>query len=298
MKNVKKIIVFIMVLVMCLSAMNTSAFANDDEQSQEQTVKVDVGGFNLEFDLAGEGKPTVIFEHGLGGDRTWWDLIQPEIAKYCNTVSYDRAGAGGSDFSPNPRLISNMVEELHTALTKLDIKGPYIFVAHSFGGLTSRVYATKYPNEVAGIIFVDSSHEDMVTEMSKVLGEEFKNEIDQAVIVEGGTTEDFYNSLQEVRDTLPADALRNKPITVLTANNHESGPEADAAWMQLQDRIASLSNDSKHIIVDNGHFIPIEKPEVVIDAIFDMFERTGYLNACNKVGKIEENYLKVKFKKH
>jgi pimeloyl-ACP methyl ester carboxylesterase len=122
---------------------------------------VDIGGYSLHLYDTGKGSgPTVILDMGLGGNHLYWSLVQPEIAKFARVVSYDRAGLGWSDKSPLPRTNENIVQELHDLLHKAKIPGPYIFVAHSFAGILARVYATKYPKEVAGVIFVDSSNEN------------------------------------------------------------------------------------------------------------------------------------------
>jgi pimeloyl-ACP methyl ester carboxylesterase len=77
-------------------------------------------------------------------------------------VAYDRAGLGWSDPSPNPRDAHTMAVELYKMLTSAQIPGPYILVGHSLGGSVSRQFAAKYPGEVAGLIMVDSAHEQQV----------------------------------------------------------------------------------------------------------------------------------------
>ena len=86
--------------------------------------------------------------------------MQPEVAKFARVVSYDRSGLGWSDTGPKPRTSEMMVAELHTLLTNAHIPKPYILVAHSYGGLNIRLYADKYPQEVVGMVLVDTSHED------------------------------------------------------------------------------------------------------------------------------------------
>ena len=121
---------------------------------------VDVGRYKIHLQTMGEGSPTVILDAGCGCDSLHWSLVQPEVAKFAKVVAIDRAGNGWSDESPLERTSENIVHEMHTALHKAGIKGPYILVGHSFGGLNARLFASKYPNEVAGVVLVDSSHED------------------------------------------------------------------------------------------------------------------------------------------
>jgi pimeloyl-ACP methyl ester carboxylesterase len=96
-----------------------------------------------------------------------WSMVQPEAAKFTKVCSYDRAGSGWSETSPKkPRVSSVIVEELHALLQSADLKSPYIFVGHSFGGINVRMYERNFPNEVAGIVLVDSSHENQIERMN------------------------------------------------------------------------------------------------------------------------------------
>ena len=126
---------------------------------------VDIGGYRLHIYGAGQGNPTVVFDAGMGCNSLDWALVQPEVAKFTRVCSYDRAGNGWSDESPLERTSLNIVEELHSLLNKAGEKGPYILVGHSFGGPNVLLFASKYPDEVAGIILVDSSHEDHLLDM-------------------------------------------------------------------------------------------------------------------------------------
>ncbi len=125
---------------------------------------VDVGGYQIHMHATGEKGPVVILDAGLRCNCLDWALVQPEIAKFARVLSYDRAGNGWSEQSLLPRTSHNMVLELHTLLQNAQIPGPYILVGHSFGGLNARLYASQYPDEVSGIILVDSPHEDLMYE--------------------------------------------------------------------------------------------------------------------------------------
>jgi len=109
----------------------------------------------------GRGSPTVIFDSGLGGSMMDWALVQPLVAAETRACSYDRAGLGFSDPSPKPRTSANIVEDLHHLLEAAHIRPPYVLVGHSFGGMNIKLYAETYFPEVAGMVFVDPSHEDL-----------------------------------------------------------------------------------------------------------------------------------------
>ena len=108
----------------------------------------------------GQGNPTVILEAGLGDSSLIWTYVQPEIAKTNLVCSYDRAGYGWSEAGSYPRTALNEVQELHTLLANANVTGPFVMVGHSLGGVNVRVYAHQYPDEVAGMVLVDSAHED------------------------------------------------------------------------------------------------------------------------------------------
>ncbi len=123
---------------------------------------VDVGGYRMHIGCAGTGSPTVILEAGAGGLGLHWALVQPEVAKTTRVCAYDRAGLGWSDPSPRPRTADVMAAELAALLTNAKIDGPYILVGHSLGGPIIRQFAMAHPREVAGMVFVDSAHEQQL----------------------------------------------------------------------------------------------------------------------------------------
>lgn len=127
---------------------------------------VDAGGHLLHIQCSGEGAPTVLMEAGAGDFSLDWGLVLPLTSKHTRVCAYDRAGYAWSDPGPAPRTMRQIVFELHTALLNGNIDGPYILVGQSLGGLIVRTYAADYPKEVAGVILVDSSHEDMLISLT------------------------------------------------------------------------------------------------------------------------------------
>ena len=120
---------------------------------------VDVGGHSLHLYCTGEGSPTVILEAGGGSFSLDWSLVQPEVAKSTRVCSYDRAGLGWSEPGPLPRSAGRIVSELHAMLQAAGEQGPYVMVGHSFGGMVVRLYAARYPGEIAGLVLVDAAYE-------------------------------------------------------------------------------------------------------------------------------------------
>ena len=101
---------------------------------------INVGSHQLHIYSTGEGSPSVVFESGGASWSLDWTLVQSEVAKFTNACSYDRAGFGWSESGPNPRSSEQIVAELHTLLTRAEIKKPYILVGASFGGHTARLF--------------------------------------------------------------------------------------------------------------------------------------------------------------
>ena len=99
-------------------------------------------------------------EAGAGDFSYDWSFVQTETAKFTRVCTYDRAGYAWSEAGPMPRTMQQIAAELHAGLKKLGIKGKIILVGHSLGGLITRVYARQYPEDVIGMVLVDSSHED------------------------------------------------------------------------------------------------------------------------------------------
>ena len=125
---------------------------------------VDAGGHRLHLRIEGASQsgPTVILECGIGGATSNnWGWIEPEVARFAPVVAYDRAGLGWSDPGPLPRDGRRIVAELHTALENAGLRGPYVFVGHSYGGLLARLFVDAYPKEVVGLVLAEPSHPAM-----------------------------------------------------------------------------------------------------------------------------------------
>lgn len=107
----------------------------------------------------GEGSPTVILEAGLNeGGSQIWEPVRPEISQLTRVCAYDQSGIMWSQRRKQPRDAEHIVADLHNLLTAAGESPPYLLVGHSLGGLMIRVFADHFRDEVAGLVFVDSSH--------------------------------------------------------------------------------------------------------------------------------------------
>ena len=119
-----------------------------------------VNGHSMNLYCSGVGSPTVVFEAGGNAPGYSWTPVQPRIAQFTRACWYDRAGVGWSEMPAAVRTSASIADDLHELLRAAGEHAPYLFVGASVGGEYSRVYAARYPDEVAGMVLVDSSHPD------------------------------------------------------------------------------------------------------------------------------------------
>lgn len=212
--------------------------------------------------------PAVVFENGLGGTMAWWRKVLPGIAGDAACFAYNRPGYGESDAARTPRDGAHIVEELRRALRSEGIAPPYVLVGHSLGGLYLQLFARRYPDEVAALVLVDSTH----PRQSEGRGAIEKQPLWVRVLVGIFATDTIKEELALAARTgeqvlrLPAPA--GLPVFVLSASEpmKETSELARFANEKRAD-IARLYPGSRQIWVDSGHGIPLEKPEAVVSAI-------------------------------
>jgi predicted alpha/beta hydrolase family esterase len=224
----------------------------------------DIKGQKLYLEKIGNRGPYVVFESGLGNNSSSWKSIAPKVSNFAQVILYDRSGLGQS----SPRIIHSHLpvtaDTVATALNQLlkraRFRPPYILVGHSLGGLYAQMFARKYPQEVAGVILIDSASPNepdgvFVSKVKPPMGT-----IDY--FEDAGVSE----SNQQVRN---AGSFPDVPLTVITATDHGSDFRSkESWWMELQRGLASMSPDGTHIIAQgSGHFVQNNRPELVIDAI-------------------------------
>jgi pimeloyl-ACP methyl ester carboxylesterase len=150
------IVILVLALVICAGWLYQRIGTRRDQRRHPAPGQlVDLGGHRLHSLVMGEGSPTIIFESGLMSTVLSWQYPQREIAKTTRTMCYDRAGLGWSDPSQEPRDAEQITTELRKLLDRAEIPPPYILVGHSFGGLTTRLFAARYPEEVSELVLID-----------------------------------------------------------------------------------------------------------------------------------------------
>jgi pimeloyl-ACP methyl ester carboxylesterase len=271
--------------------------------------RIDVGGFKMHIDCTGEAAPTVVLDSGLGDTYISWRKVQPEIAKFARVCSYDRAGLGYSEPSPRSRSSRVFAEELHALLQAAGIAPPYVMVGHSMAGFDVRLFTSLYPKEVVGMVLVDVSHPDQdvrfPVEVRTMEGSWQREANFLAYTMPFGVPRllgfcdddarqraaecNFHSAHEAVAEmkAFPESAaqaastgvLGDMPLAVLSHDPDK--PSADfppniakptnEAWEKMQEELAHLSTrGTQKIVKRSSHYIQLDRPEAVIDAIRDV----------------------------
>jgi pimeloyl-ACP methyl ester carboxylesterase len=254
----------------------------DDSATQDDVISspINIGGRNLFLRCIGSGSPTVILEAGYGDDGTMWAPVQLRASTFTRVCSYDRANLARSDDAPFPRTAQQIVDDLHALLSAADVEPPYVMVGHSYGALYSRLFASEYPDDVAGLVLVDGWHEDYDADLQRLVDPALWTQWERLLADDPDyEVVDLAKSYDEVRAAAP---LPDVPLLVIS---HGLKPDAtccpngwpinqmDNLWQNLQDQLAALEPNSRHIIaVNSGHAIHQADPDFVVAGIKDVVD--------------------------
>ena len=245
---------------------------------------IDVGGHSLHLRCSGSGSPTVVLEPGAGLMSSTLGRIAPAVARETRVCVYDRAGHGWSEPADSPQDGAQTAVDLHTLLERGDVPGPYVLAGHSFGGLYVQSFAAQYPDDVAGLVLVDttrrkptpttspddaSSHEIM-SRVSALLSSTAElgvgrllslgsydslpqQSADEAEATGStasnlrSTVEEYLRASASSGQAAALDDFGDKPLVVLTA-----GSGSDADTIAAHDDLTALSTNSAHRLVDGA----------------------------------------------
>ncbi len=250
------------------------------------TDTVEVDGRRIGLTCAGSGRPTVVLIGGSRGpgDRVWPSTVDA-VSPVTRVCVFDRAGLGVSDPAPtSPQTAADVVADLHAALEAAGEIGPFVPVGFSFGGLVARLYASTYPDEVAGLVLVEGVPPGLFL-LDLTLGS-FSSE----------TEREAYRAFVAGRDPdapAPVDQIVSEaqvvgappsplvPTIAIVAGMIELGvpPEGNVLWSNLEAvgalyelQAGQIRNLGARIVIaeQSGHLVPFDQPEVVIAAIEDV----------------------------
>ncbi len=211
---------------------------------------------NLHLDCTGEGSPTVVLGSGMGGSAADFRSMQRELTETTRVCSYSRAGLGLSPPWPSDLADPSAgmaADQLRATLEANDVAGPYVMLGWSYGGLVAQAFAARHREVLAGLVLEDAA----AAELFGSPGWRF------TAWEEGGRDIDTDTTRDEVSD-LDVGAI---PLIVLTQGELGDWPN-DPPWMQVQDRLASLSENAVHVIAtEAGHAIHWESEALVTTAV-------------------------------
>ncbi|WP_329000202.1 alpha/beta hydrolase [Kribbella sp. NBC_00709] len=248
---------------------------------------IDVGGHSLHLNCTGSGSPTVVLEAGGGEMSSNLGWIMPAVAGTTRVCVYDRAGRGWSEAADVPQDGTQIAIDLHTLLQRGNIPGPYVLAGHSFGGLYVRTFAARYPNDVAGLVLVDSTAAGSATQpgttsvddagsydalgrvsalisssarlgLARLYGQLSYGSLpprsrDEARAT-GSTASNLRSTIDEyvqanasIDQAATLQDFAGKPLVVVTA-----GSGNDAAWQAKQKDMAALSTNSAHRVISGA----------------------------------------------
>lgn len=253
---------------------------------------INLGDYSLSVRDIGKGEPTVIIEQGLNCRKNDNYLLAFLTAFKCRVINYDHAGIGKSTESSNPRTLPYYVEELRALLKYKNIPPPYILIGHSLGGYIIRYYAHLFPNEVAGLILLDSPHEDWFRYVRSSWSRDEQKEyfrIWNNPPVDTARNEAY--RLERLAFEANMDLLRGKvippniPVLMFTSScesmyrKDQIGIEQDTkVWAEMQKLLIENHDNAKHVIDMKAiHHIHLNKP------LFVQKEINKFINKSMKI---------------
>jgi len=236
------------------------------------TIQVMVDGHAMELFVSGKEGPVIVLEAGGNSDHRCWNSIIPELSKFARVVTYDRPGYRNSIACSQPRTALRVAEELHEALAKANIKGPYIIGGWSWGGAFAKVFAAKYPNEIKGLLLVDPATKEVYDQMATQYPDVFtKITADESVVNNLAAQDEYDAMLATMWQATEADkTYRGNTIVLMAgsdANLKDSLKPLQKIWNNELIQWTKRQPNRSYEVVESGHFIQREKPEVVINAI-------------------------------
>ncbi len=266
--------------------------------------RYDIGNYKLHIYCQGQGSPTVIIDTGLGDDSWDWQEIVKSASKKSQTCVYDRAGYGWSDVGPRPRTSRRIATELNLLLHKARLSPPYVLVGHSFGGYNMRLFAASHPEDVAGLVLVEASHEGQYEQLNIKLPPPDKGQhnIFVSIPLDKMDANDPKNyalrdrafqsasyeiaalseSTEQVKNS---GTIPTVPLIVISRGKSEwygsdVAKKREKIWISLQQDLTRLSPISEQIFANHsGHDVPKQQPEIIVDAISSVIDLASLINS-------------------
>jgi pimeloyl-ACP methyl ester carboxylesterase len=260
--------------------------------SHDLVTDVAVDGHKLHVACVGpidSGRPTVLFEAGLGGDLGTWSNVLTQLQATDRACSYERLGVGRSDMAPAPRTTTDQVAELRAVLDQLDISPPYVLVGYSVGGWNVMVHNDLHGGDVVGAVLADVRPPGASARWLELLPAETPGEPEGIRLTREEVTifeaepmanPELLDLRKSAAEALATGGFGSKPLVVLAAANTTvvteglPGPLAadfEAAWWELEQSMADQSTIGRLEKVENAsHDMPWERTDAIVAAILEV----------------------------
>jgi pimeloyl-ACP methyl ester carboxylesterase len=254
---------------------------------------VDIGTHRLHIHCEGKGSPTVVIDTGLGDQAENWRSLQDRLAQHALVCAYDRAGYGQSEPGPLPRSSDRIADELHALLRAAELPGPYVLVGHSLGGLNMQVFASKYPNRVAGLVLLDppplsfilrqtypglqAMADSMTAEWeaaaARLAQVDDPDQQAQAAFLATIASEHAEMFGQSAKPAAAIETFDDLPFVVIASGRPnpmfgEVAEEYQKYWADQCQALAKKSSLGRYVFAEeSSHFLYVDEPDLVYEAI-------------------------------
>lgn len=241
----------------------------------KKRIQIASGSFEYAYERSISDCPSVVLINGGSGPIEGWHKTFHEIAEITTVMAYNRLGVGGSDKPSTPQHGIAIVTALRQLLQGVNVPPPYILVGHSLGGLYANLFARQYPEEVAGVVLLESSHpldlsinetqSGFIKGLNRVLG-----------IFDSLSPHRKWNEVNYVEETVKqlgvAGPFPEVPLFVVSGGKKPPMMPEHAMEIRSNNQLnlAKLSSQGKHIIASkSGHFPQFTEPDVVVATVLD-----------------------------
>lgn len=238
----------------------------------------------LECSGPANANPTVVLANGRGlGTADSWGRVQRKVDPSIRVCSYDAMGAGQSDHvqgNPQFRPMAQVVEDMHGLFQAAALKQPYVLVGASDGALLTRRYEQEYADEVAGLVFVDSSHEEMQWREAAIAPQFNPNWNDQEFLRNNG----FLPNQQKLtwQTDIPLIVLERSekaPLSAFQGLTQQQVDAINALWHDYQVDLAGRSKFGQlRVVANSGHRMHMDRPDAIAEAIHDIVRQVRSKN--------------------
>ena len=290
-------------LLILLFSLSTKA-ETDDGLGQPPGAFFSLETNKIHLHCVGEGSPIIVFDSGVGGSHMDWINVQSSAGELTQACSYDRSGYGWSEMGIKPRTSKRIVNELTQLLKKAKKEPPYILVGHSFGGLNMQLFARANPDNVIGLILIDSIHveqykrfEDAGIEIPTVnttrfllgskdqvtrgMPDEYKD-IAYRLVRSDKALSSMFNELRNINisteEIKNANEMPDIPVTVITHGkkvwDSAMFKNMEEIWLELQAKLSKSTSKGKLLVAEeSGHNIHLNQPKLILDEIIIILKK-------------------------